>query len=217
MISSVAIQIDAEAVVIRAEHPLRAVSSAIVGGGMTGTRAIVNLHVPKGFRCQASEAVLEAFARRRAIGSPFVGLLTGALTERAEVAEARGGDLTACAVVTVGLSNRSAAGRSAVAAWRPSTINTIVVVDADPEPGALVNLALTATEAKALALAEAGVRSADGTIVTGTSTDAVVIAATGRGASCRFGGPVSDLGWLVARTVKSAMDLGVARWVAEHR
>jgi iron complex transport system ATP-binding protein len=217
MISSVAIQIDAEAVVIRAEHPLRAVSSAIVGGGMTETRAILNLHVPKGFRGQASEAVLEAFARRRAIASPFVGLLTGALTERAEVAEARRGDLTACAVVTVGLSNRSAAGRSAVAAWRPSTINTIVVVDADPEPGALVNLALTATEAKALALAEAGVRSADGTIVTGTSTDAVVIAATGHGASCRFGGPVSDLGWLVARTVKSAMDLGVARWVAEHR
>jgi len=217
MISAVAIQIDAEAVLIRAERPLRAISSAIVGGGVIDTRAIVNLHVPKGFHCQDGERVLADFARRRAIASPFVGLLTGARTEHAEIAEGRGGDLTAYVVVTVGLSNRSAAGRSAVAVWRPSTINTIVVVDADPEPGALVNLAITATEAKALALAEAGVRSSDGTAVTGTSTDALVIGATGRGPRCRFGGPVSELGWLVARGVKSAMDAGIARWMAEHR
>ena len=216
MMVGVTIEIDAEAVVIRAEGTLRAVSSAIVGGGAIETQAIVNLHVPKTFRCQESERVLQDFARRRAIASPFVGLLTGALTERAELVEERRGDLTACAVVTVGLSNRSAAGRSPAAVWRPSTINTIVVVDADPDPGALINLVITATEAKTLALAEAGVRSPEGTSVTGTSTDAVVIAATGRGPRCRFGGPVSELGWLVARAVKAAMDAGVARWVAEH-
>jgi adenosylcobinamide hydrolase len=212
----VAVEIDAEAVVIRAERALRAVSSAIVGGGVTDTRAIVNLHVPRGFHCPESESVLADFARRRAIASPFVGLLTGALTERAELVEERRGDLTACAVVTVGLSNRSAAGRSAAAVWQPSTINTIVVVDADPDPGALINLVITATEAKTLALAEAGVRSSEGTMVTGTSTDAVVIAATGRGPHCRFGGPVSDLGWLIARAVRTAMDAAVARWMTEH-
>ena len=212
-----AIQIDAEAVVIRAEGTLRAVSSAIVGGGVIETRAIVNLHVPRGFQCEASTDVLADFARRRAIASPFVGLLTGASTERAEVAEERRGDLAVRAIVTVGLSNRSAAGRSPAALWQPSTINTIVVVEADPDPGALINLVITATEAKTLALAEAGVRSSEGAMVTGTSTDAVVIAATGQGPHCRFGGPVSELGWLVARAVKTAMDAGVARWMAEHR
>jgi adenosylcobinamide amidohydrolase len=116
----------------------------------------------------------------------------------------------------MGLGNRSIAGRSPAMAWRPSTINTIVIVDAKPEDAALVNLVITATEVKTLALAEGGVRSVEGNIVTGTSTDAVVIAATGRGARCRFGGPVSDLGWLVARAVRSAMDAGVARWLAEH-
>jgi len=215
MISGVGIAIDAEAVVVSAERGLRALSSAIVGGGVTEARSIVNLHVPRGFHCEASERVLEAFARRRGIAPPFVGLLTGASTERAEVVEERSGDLTACAVVTLGLSNASAAGRSPVAIWRPSTINTIVVVDADPDPGALVNLALTATEAKTLALAEAGVRLPGGGLATGTSTDAVVIAATGRGERARFGGPVSALGWLVARAVKSAMDAAVARWTAE--
>ena len=217
MIPGVAIEVDAEAVVIRAERTLRAVSSAIVGGGLVETRSIVNLHVPKGFRCEDGESRLEDFARRRAIVRPFVGLLTGALTEQAERTTERHDGLAACAIVTVGLSNRSAAGRSAMAMWQPSTINTIVVVDADPEDAALVNLVITATEAKVLALAEAGVRSPDGGLVTGTSTDAVVVAATGRGLRCRFGGPVSELGWVVARAVKSALDAGVVRWIAEHR
>ena len=217
MIPDVTVDADSEAVVVRAERTLRAVSSVIVGGGLTEARAILNLHVPKGFRCEHSEDLLAEFARRRAIAPGFVGLLTGALTEQAELAEERRGDLVACAVVTVGLSNRSAAGRSAVAVWRPSTINTIVVVDADPEAAALVNLVISATEAKVLALAEAGVRSAEGGLITGTSTDAIVVAATGRGPRCRFGGPLSELGWLVAHTVKSALDTAVARWVAEHR
>jgi iron complex transport system ATP-binding protein len=217
VIAGIVPEIDAEAVVIRAEGSLRVVSSAIVGGGLVETRAVVNLHVPKGFQCRESELVLADFARRRAIAPPFVGLLTGAATERAAVAVEREGDLAACAVVTVGLSNRSAAGRSAVAVWRPSTINTIVIVEADPDAGALVNLALTVTEAKALALAEAGVSALEGGVATGTSTDAVVVAATARGPRCRFGGPVSELGWLVARAAKSALDAGVARWLAEHR
>jgi adenosylcobinamide hydrolase len=210
------IDVDDEAVVVRAERTFRAVSSAVVGGGCADARSIVNLHVPRGFRCEDSERRLDELVTRRSLARPFVGLLTGALTEHAEQAvEARGG-LTASAVVTVGLGNRSAAGRSPAAAWRPSTINTIVLVDAEPEDAALVNLVITATEAKALALVEGGVRSLDGGFVTGTSTDAVVVAASGRGVRCRFGGPVSELGWLVARAVKSAMDAAVARWVAQH-
>jgi iron complex transport system ATP-binding protein len=181
------------------------------------TCAIVNLHVPKGFQCAESEGHLADFARRRALPLPFVGLLTGAATDRAEVVAEQRDGLSAAVVVTVGLSNRSAAGRSAQAMWRPSTINTIVVVDAEPEDAALVNLVITATEAKALALAEAGIATHEGGVATGTSSDAVVVAATGRGPRCRFGGPVSDLGWLVARAVKSALDAGVARWVAEPR
>ena len=212
----VAIEVDSEAVVVRAEQPLRAVSSAIVGGGVAEVRSIVNLHVPRGFHCDQSERLLEDFVKRRSLPRPFVGLLTGALTEHAEQATERQEGLTVRTIVTMGLSNRSTAGRSPAAAWRPSTINTIVIVDGRPEDAALVNLVITATEVKALALAEGGVRSPDGGFVTGTSTDAVVVAATGRGLHCRFGGPVSELGWLVARAVRSAMDAGIARWIREH-
>jgi adenosylcobinamide amidohydrolase len=44
----------------------------------------------------------------------------------------------------------------------------------------------------------------------------VVIAATGRGRFCRFGGPASELGWLIARTVAAAMRAGIHRWRLEN-
>ncbi|MGH7392680.1 MAG: adenosylcobinamide amidohydrolase, partial [Candidatus Rokuibacteriota bacterium] len=99
----------------------------------------------------------------------------------------------------------------------PSTFNTILVVDAAPEPAALVTLVMTVTEVKALTLAAAGVRVVDGGPASGTSTDAVVVAATGRGRRCRFGGPASELGSLAARAVGTALGSGVRRWLEERR
>ena len=118
----------------------------------------------------------------------------------------------ALAIATVGLSNRMAAGRAPIARWTASTINTMVLVEGDPEPAALVNLALTVTEVKVLALIDAGIVDAAGSPVSGTSTDAVIVAATGRGPKARFGGPVSALGWTVARAARRALDDGIRRW-----
>jgi iron complex transport system ATP-binding protein len=216
MIAGVVVDIDREAVVVRADNPFSVLSSAVMGGGAGAARTIVNVHVPKSFRCQDSELVLADFIRRRGLSPPVVGLLTGAWTENAEVAEEAAAHIRALAVVTVGLSNPVGAGRAEAAIWSPSTINTIVVVDAAPTPAALVNLVMTATEVKALALAGAGLRAGDGGPASGTSTDAVVVAATGRGQRCPFGGPASDLGALVARTVRTALEAGVRRWMAER-
>lgn len=216
MIQGVEIEIDREAVVIKACQVLRVISSAVVGGGFRAARAIVNLHVPKNFPCDDPDTELANFARRRGIPSPYVGLMTSAWTEKAELVMEAANGVTACAVVTVGLGNPVRAGQSPAVAWQPSTINTVIVLDAAPDPAALVNAVITATEAKVLALAEAGIRCADGQPASGTSTDAVVIAATGHGLRSRFGGPVSDLGWVVARVARSALDVGIRRWLEEH-
>ena len=74
-----------------------------------------------------------------------------------------------------------------------------------------------AREVKTLTLTAAGVRCDDGRLASGTSTDAVVAAATGRGPRCRFGGPVSELGAVVARAVREALSAGVDRWLEEHK
>jgi iron complex transport system ATP-binding protein len=93
----------------------------------------------------------------------------------------------------------------------------IVVVDADPEPAALVNAAMTATEVKGLALRDAGILTADGAPASGTSTDAVAVAATGRGRRVQYGGPASPLGWAVARAVRGALDRGIREWQERDR
>src|SRR5213080_3695752 len=134
MIDGVEVTVDREAVVVTAAEPLAVVSSA---------RAVVNLHVPKSLRLEETEARLAAFAERRRVPGPWVGLLTSAWTEKACVAQAAADGIRALAVVTVGLSNRVAAGLDRAAAWSPSTINTIVVVDAVAEPAALVNTVIT--------------------------------------------------------------------------
>ena len=187
MIAGVSVEVGSEAVVVTSGEPLRVLSSAVHHGGFVEARAIVNLHVHKNDPCADPSGMIGAFARRAGVLAPWVGLLTGAYTERATQAEEAAAGFHALAVVTVGLSNPVAAGTSPVAAWAASTINTIVVVDADPEPAALVNAVITATEVKGLALREAGLLAAGGLAASGTSTDAVVIAATGRGPRARFG------------------------------
>jgi adenosylcobinamide hydrolase len=216
MIDGVETAVSAAAVVVIAARPLAVVSSAAVGGGFTTARAIVNLHVPKDADCADMGERLAAFARRRALPAPQVGLLTSAWTEHAESALVTAGGVTALVVATVGLGNPVAAGHTERGMALPATINTIVVVEADAEPAALVNAALTVTEVKTAVLMRAGVVCADGRPATGTSTDAVVVAATGRGPRCRFGGPISELGWSVARAAHTALEAGVRRWLREH-
>jgi len=216
MIEGVEVTIDREAVVVAAREPLTILSSAFVRGGFTTARAIVNLHVRKNIPEAETDGILPRFTERRGIQGPWVGLLTSAWTEKATFAEVSASGLTALAVTTVGLSNRIAAGQTPVAAWEPSTINTIIVVDAAPEAAALVNAVMTVTEVKASLLASTDLRCDDGRVASGTSTDSVVVAATGRGPRCRFGGPISDFGWVVARAAHDALEVGIRRWMEEH-
>ncbi len=217
MIEGLAVWIGPEAVVLTASQPLSVLSSAVWGGGLVSARAIVNLHVALDDPCTDSSAMFGAYARAQSVPEPYVGLLTGAWTERATVGEESGAGIRTLAVATVGLSNRVAAGRAPVTQWTHGTINTIVVVDADPEPAALVNAAMTVTEVKALLLNEAGVRDAAGGAVSGTSSDAIVIAATGRGPRVQFGGPVSEMGWSIARAAGTALDAGIQGWLERNR
>lgn len=217
MIDGLGVRMDRVAVVVTSQRPLLALSSAVHGGGLQRARAIINLHVTKHDLCVDPAAMLEAFARRAAVPEPYVGLLTGAWTELATTGEESGAGIATLAVSTVGLSNRMAAGHEPIQVWAPGTINTIVVVDGNPDPSALVNAVMTATEVKTLALHEAGLRDAAGRLATGTSTDAVVIAATGQGPSIRFGGPASELGWSIAQAAYKALTAGIRGWQERNR
>ena len=217
MIDGVEIVVGAEAVSVTADRELVVVSSAFAGGGLARARTIVNLHVPKNFPCADADVTVGTFVRRQGLPPPWVGLLTSAWTQKAETAEETADGIRALVVATVGLSNASAAGLTGRAGSMAGTINIVVVVDADPEPAAMVNLVMTVTEVKTAVLLDAGLKTTDGHPATGTCTDAVVIAATGRGARCRFGGPISEVGWVVARAARRALGTGVRRWLEDNR
>jgi adenosylcobinamide hydrolase len=190
---------------VASERPLTVLSSSVIGAELETTRHILNMHVAKDYRSEKPEDDLLALARALGIDEPFVGMQTAARLRKARSAAARAGDLTVAAIVTVGLSNPTAAGVSVPSILAAGTINLIVLVDGQLTRAAQVNAVLTATEAKTLALIDGGTRTRDGGCATGTSTDSIVLASTGRGDPLRYAGTATELGWLIGRTVRESV------------
>lgn len=210
----VTVTIGPRAVRISSEAPLQMLSSAVVGGGSAELREILNLHVDDRYDGERPEEDLTAAAAELGIRDPFVGVMTAAYTEYARCAARSLGGVSVAAVVSIGLSNTSSAGVTppigggpvdGATAPGPGTINVILLVDAALSPAAMVNAVITATEAKTMTLAEWAVKTSDGDPASGTSTDTVVVACTGRGEELRYAGPATGVGWLAARAVRAAM------------
>jgi len=200
-----------EAVWLSSPRPLRVLASAVLGGDLDLTHHIVNMHVHRGYHSPDPGADLRAFAGRLGIVEPFVGLLTAAWTEEARCVWEEADGIRVGAVATVGLGVTEAAGLSPPGVCRPSTINVIAVLDGALERAAAVNGVITATEAKVGALVEAGVRTTEGDPATGTVTDAIVLAWTGRGPRVPYLGPATVAGWCLARAVRQAVREGLPR------
>lgn len=194
-----------EALVLHSENDLNIFASAVVGGGFIRTRCIINRHVSKDYQQADPESDLRSFAAKRGIGEPFVGLMTAVYLDQVQWATRHVDDLTVVAVVTAGLSNPTAAGLSPPAVLAPGTINIIVLVDGQLTPAAMVNAIITVTEAKTHLLLEHGLRTPEGFQATGTSTDAVVVACTGRGDRLAYAGPATKTGWLIGQVVHRAL------------
>jgi adenosylcobinamide amidohydrolase len=204
-ISGVHVAIDDRAVHVTSELPLLVLSSAVVGGGFSTTRHIVNMHVHRHYDGGSPADDLAAFAAEAAIPEPFVGVMTAAHTEHARVAAESRQGLSVAAVVSLGLSNTSCAGITPVAPLSMGTINAIVIVDRALAAAAMVNLVITITEAKTMELSGWDVRTSGGELASGTSTDTVVVASTATGAELQYAGPATLAGWLAARAVRRAI------------
>lgn len=195
---------------IHCDTPVHTLSSAITGGGLVVTRDIINHHVDKNYRAADPVAEQLAFAREHGIAEPFVGLLTAVYIEKARTCTLRHDGLTVTAVVTAGVGNATCAGVSTPAALQLGTINIIILLDANLTPAAIVNAVITTTEAKTHVLLERGVRTPDGGPATGTSTDTVTIACTGRGSVLPYAGPITMAGSLIGRCVRQCLQEALA-------
>lgn len=185
--------------------PLQVVSSAVVGGALVETRHILALQVSKDYQNPFPEEDLLHLAEDLHMSEPFIGLMTAVPLNKARIVVEEMAETRVVAIVTVGLGNAIAAGKSPPRHWQPGTINTILLLEASLPRGALVNAVVTATEAKTLALVDLSVLTRERLLASGTSTDAVVVASTGQGRAYSYAGPGTEIGWLIGRAVRRAI------------
>ncbi|WP_396448664.1 adenosylcobinamide amidohydrolase [Actinomadura sp.] len=200
------------ATVWRAGGGHRAISSALLGGGIGPLRWVLNAQVAGAYSRTDPVAHLAELAASYGLDGPGVGMLTAASVART----VRRDDEGVRASATVGLRVPTWAASPAGTpdpelapldgdprpAWAPGTVNIVVAVPVPLSDAALVNAVVTATEAKTQALLEAGFPC------TGTASDAVCVAAAAEGEPEIFAGPRSAWGARIARAVHAAVRAG---------
>ena len=216
-VDGVSLTVDSDTFWIVSETPLQVLSSSVIGGDMKETRHIMSVRVPDD--PERREFALKrprAFLRERAVTlgnqEPVVGLITTLNHDRLQMATHAEGEIKVTALATVGLNHASAPGRHNVVYTgeeAPGTINLVVLADARLATPAEVRAATLATEAKTLALFEAGIKTEGGSIATGTSMDTIIVASTGRGPFFRYSGTSTLLGHLIGRAVHDVVAAGI--------
>jgi iron complex transport system ATP-binding protein len=197
---------DDEAMILRSAMPMQTLSSSVVGGGYAWTRIIVNRHVDITYDHPNPAFDLMNFVRKRGIFEPFVGMMTAVYMHHMRVITLKQNGILLTLVLTAGYGNATSAGLSPSVKLRPGTINLIILIDANLSSAAMINAIITTTEAKTHVLRQQDVRTPDGLPATGTSTDAVVIACTGRGRTLSYAGPATPVGYLIGRAVRQGLE-----------
>jgi adenosylcobinamide hydrolase len=190
---------------------LRAISSAVLGGGIAPVRTWVNLQVPSGYARTDPQVHLATLAT--GLPGPVVGMLTAAPV--AEVEEVACGVARVFATVGLGIPLAAAGDAVPLAPGRPGTVNILAVLRVALTDAGLVGAVQTAVEAKAQALAAAGIRAVNAPCpATGTASDALAVACLlpePGAAVSSFCGPATPHGADLARAVFEAVRRGSLR------
>ncbi|OBJ05413.1 adenosylcobinamide amidohydrolase [Mycobacterium alsense] len=192
-------------------EPRLCISSGPLGGGVGARDWVLNATVPLDYDRTDPDRHLTEIGAALGLAGAGCGLLTAVDVTRHHLA-ADGG---VHAAATVGLSSPAWAAAPdhhfrRESPYRVGTINVVVAVPVRLSQAALVNTVATATEAKAQALHQAGIRA------TGTASDAVVVHCPTDGTPEAFGGPRSTFGARIARAVHAAVLAGAREWMSGH-
>jgi adenosylcobinamide amidohydrolase len=193
------------------DEACRVLSWASLGGGFRIASLIANHQVKVDDRAalRAPSAYLSRVVRAAGYEPrQTVALMTGAEVARAGYALAARDGVSVGAWCTAGFSNALRVGdRATVLSTHAGTINLIVAVSRPLTRAAMVEAVHIATEARALAVLEAGIKSVrSGGTATGTGTDCIAVAAPVR-ATARtvrakpYCGKHTLLGELIGRAV----------------
>jgi adenosylcobinamide amidohydrolase len=194
------------------------ISTGVDGGGLGERRWWLNTQVSLRYFEPDPAGHIRRIVAELGLAGPGVGMLTAADVRHRQ--SARDGGVRVVATVGLSLPVFAAAAPEQIAAELtpsgPGTINVLVVLPVALQDAALVNLVVTATEAKTQALFEAG------TPGTGTSSDSICIAcptvaAADEGLREAYGGPRSPWGARTARAVHDAVAAGTVDWFTRNK
>ncbi|WP_201305450.1 adenosylcobinamide amidohydrolase [Paenibacillus puerhi] len=195
--------------------PLRTLNSSLWGEGFSLAHRLMNRQVSKRYMCDDPLQEMNGFLQGEGIHEDgTAALLTAAdLRDRSYRGLRLSGELAVHTWVTAGLSNKCRAGVPCeIDSLFPGTINIVIAIEGKLTDSAFVNAVITATEAKAAALQDMQVTLDGGLTATGTTTDAVLIAATQEGEASRYAGASTRLGYAVGLTVYEAARESIASY-----
>ena len=190
---------------LQSELPLKTVSSAVHNPGIGWHNCLLNRSVPGDYVISDVKREVKEFLKRENFSSTnTVVMLTAVPTALVAINEFSAPFGSIIVAVTAGVGNAVDVSQVHERQDDPyiGTINTWVIVNGCLSEEAFFQALMTATEAKTKALQSENIRDErSGTIATGTATDSLLIAATQKGEEMLYGGPITEVGKMIAKGV----------------
>ncbi|MEQ6856316.1 adenosylcobinamide amidohydrolase [Lysinibacillus capsici] len=190
---------------LQSELPLKTVSSAVHNPGIGWHNCLLNRSVPGDYVISDVKREVKEFLKRENFSpTNTVVMLTAVPTALVAINEFSAPFGSIIVAVTAGVGNAVDVSRVHERQDEPyiGTINTWVIINGCLSEEAFFQALMTATEAKTKALQSENIRDErSGTIATGTATDSLLIAATQKGEEMLYGGPITEVGKMIAKGV----------------
>jgi len=203
--------------VLASEKRLFTLNSSVLGEGFNNPYFVVNQQVKKGYDGDnPREDIIKGIREIGLAPDNCVGMMTAAHVKDAAVEFENEGQISVSAIATAGTSNAMAAGGTPppFSFGGAGTINVIVLIDGNLSQGAMVNAVITATEGKTMALQDLEIKDVfSGEPASGTSTDAVIVAVTGKGEKLSYAGTATQVGGMIGRTVRKSVTEAIRRYL----
>jgi adenosylcobinamide amidohydrolase len=193
------------------DNALMTVSSAVFNGGWKQAKAVLNVGVPEGYNDRSLHLdpleLITSSAAKLGLTKDYVAMLTAAKIKNYSLVQKKAADFSVSVAATAGCSHGESSGEETnVQEIGGGTINVLVLIDANPTQSCMVASVITVTEAKSAVLRDFDIRSLyTGDSATGSITDSVTVASTGKGKTMGYGGPASKLGKVVGYCTRKAV------------
>lgn len=205
-----------EMVLYRSQAPLKTVSSAVINAGSGWFTTFMNRRVTENYQVDDTLEELTGYIEEKGFKpTDTVAMMTAVDVNQVvlESCDFEGGSIVVA--VTAGAGNGTDVSMTHLKERKRKigTVNTWIFVNGTLAEEAFLQAMMTATEAKAKAFQEEKVIDPfTGTIATGTPTDSLLVAATQQGADFQYGGPISELGRHIGKTVFEATTEAIRRY-----